>query len=167
MTLFHYCLFLLIVLLPACDQGLDPDAVSEPGFGGTITYAGAFPPADSLRDLRIVAVPYYPIDTLFQPIILKVVNGIIPFSADLRTAAVPGQSIPYSMFLKPKTYYYIAVVQQYGIDPFSQWKVVGVHTAAPADTVPKAVSVPDGMFVRNVDITVDFYRLPPQPFRVP
>ncbi|MBP9211291.1 MAG: hypothetical protein KBF97_00755 [Bacteroidetes bacterium] len=167
MTLFHSCLLVMLFSLSACDKGLDPNTVSEPGFGGTITYADVFPPSDSLRDLRLVAVPYYPIDTLFQPLILKVIDGVIPFSADLRASAGPGQSVPYSMFLKPKTYYYVAVVQQFGIDPFSHWKVVGVYTSSPTDTIPKVLNVADGTFVPNINISVDFYHLPPQPFRVP
>ncbi|NUN69090.1 MAG: hypothetical protein HUU02_05215 [Bacteroidetes bacterium] len=166
-TLLRTGTLLLFLFLSSCDKGLDPSNVSEPGFGGTITYAGPLPPPDSLRDLRIVAVPYYPIDTLFQPLIMKVLDGVIPFSADIRSSAVPGMTVPYTMFLKPKTYYYIAVVQQFGFDPFSQWKVVGVYTALPSDTIPQSLRIPDGTFVHDVNITVDFYNLPPQPFRVP
>jgi hypothetical protein len=154
-------------ILSGCDKGLDPNAVTEPGFGGMITYIGPLPPSDSLKDLRIVAVPYFPVDTLFQPLILKVIDGVIPFSGDIRSGAESGKSVPYEMFLKPQTYYYIAIVQQFGLDVFSQWKVVSVYQVSPSDPTPKVLKVEDGKFISNINFTVDFYRLPPQPFRVP
>lgn len=164
-------LFLTALFLTApfsgCDGGLDPDSVVEPGFGGTITYISRIPPPDSLKDLRIVAVPYYPVDTLFQPLIIKVIEGIIPFSADIRSGADSGKTVTYEMFLKPKTYYYIAIVQQYGIDVFSQWKVVSVFQQSPSDPTPRIITVEDGKFTKNIHFTVDFYNLPPQPFRMP
>ncbi len=157
-----------ILFLSACkEQGLDPNDAVEPGFGGTITVNGPIPPADSLFDLRIVAVPYYPIDTLVQPLILKVVGGEIPFSENYRPRIASGAVITYDLFVRPKTYHYIAVVQQYGIDVFSQWRVVGVYGQMNTSQTPLSVTVGDGKFIRNINITVDFYRLPPQPFRTP
>lgn len=164
--LFFAALFILS-LLNGCDEGLNPNNVTEPGFGGTISYVSKLPPADSLKDLRIVAVPYFPVDTLFQPLIFKIIDGIIPFSADLRSTADSGKTVRYEFFLKPQTYYYIAIVQQYGIDVFSQWRVVSVFQQSPTDPNPKTISVQDGKFSENVNFVVDFYHLPPQPFRVP
>lgn len=167
MTLFRSVISFLLLFWWGCDKGLDPTNVEDPGFGGTITYLGVRPPADSLRDLRIVAVPYFPLDSTFQPLIMNVVQGVIPFSSDLRTNIDSGKSVPYTMFVKPQTYYYIAVVQQFGLDPFSQWKVVGVYTMSPSSTIPKVLTISDGVFTPNINMTVDFDHLPPQPFRVP
>lgn len=166
-TLILFILSLSLLSVSGCNEGLDPTIVDEPGIGGTITYVSKLPPADSLKDLRIVAVPYFPVDTLFQPLILKVVEGIIPFSADIRSTADSGKKVPYELYLKPQTYYYIAVVQQYGIDVFSQWRVVSVYQQSPTDPTPKVLTVGDGKFIRDINFTVDFYHLPPQPFRVP
>ncbi len=149
------------------EQGLDPNDVTEPGFRGTISFISKRPPADSLKDLRIVAVPYFPIDTLFLPIILKVVEGTIPFGENITSKADSGTYHSYEMLVKPQVYHYIAVVQQFGPDVFSHWKVVGVHSFEQAPFLPKPVAVKDGVMSTGVDITVDFYNLPPQPFRVP
>ncbi len=157
-----------MLCIAGCDeQGLNPHDVVEPGFGGTITYISKKPPADSIRDLRIVAVPYFPVDTLFQPLILKVIEGVIPFSDDLRQTVDSGKTVHYDFFVKPKTYYYVAIVQQFGIDVFSQWKVVAVYSSTGNDSIPTPVIITDGVFKRNINFTVDFYNLPPQPFRVP
>lgn len=158
----------VIFLLSGCDEhGLNPDNVDESGFGGTISFVSKLPPPDSLFDIRIVAVPYFPVDTLFQPIILKVLDGVIPFSENFKQSADSGKTIRYELFVKPQTYYYVAVVQQFGIDVFSQWKVVSVYGYGPSDPNPKIIAVEDGKFTRNINFTVDFYDLPPQPFRVP
>lgn len=166
-TLFFYSTVFGLLILSGCDEGLDPNNVSEPGFGGSISFVSKLPPADSLKDLRIVAVPYYPVDTLFQPLIFKVIEGIIPFSADIRSSADSGKTVRYEFFLKPQTYYYIAIVQQYGIDVFSQWRVVSVFQQSSTDPTPKTLKILDGQFTNNINFTVDFYHLPPQPFRVP
>lgn len=164
-TLFSLLVFFI---LTGCDeQGLNPNDVSEPGFGGTISFVSKLPPPDSLKDLRIVAVPYFPVDTLFQPLIIKVIEGVIPFSENMISKADSGTTFSYEMFVKPQTYYYLAVVQQYGIDVFSQWKVVGVFGYIPSQINSKTIVVPDGKFVHGVNFTVDFYQLPPQPFKAP
>lgn len=168
MRQFSVLIFLALFLQNGCDeQGLNPNNVVEPGFGGTISFVSKIPGADSLRDLRIVAVPYYPIDTLFQPLILKVIDGIIPFSEDIRLKADSGKTIQYEIFVKPQTYYYVAIVQQYGIDVFSQWKVVSVFGHTITNPNPAAISISDGKFTGNINFVVDFYNLPPQPFKVP
>ncbi|MCK9409949.1 MAG: hypothetical protein WCX28_06690 [Bacteriovoracaceae bacterium] len=165
-TLLCSSVVFCILILDGCDEGLNPNNVSEPGFGGSITFVGSLPPADSLNDLRIVAVPYYPIDTLYQTLIIKVIEGVIPFSADIRSSVDSGKTVQYEMFLKPKIYYYVAIVQQYGQDVFSQWKVVSVYSVSPNDPSPKSLVIGDGKFTNNVNFTVDFYHLPPQPVRI-
>lgn len=168
MNRYSQLFFIGIILLIGCfDQGLDPNNVTEPGFGGSISYISRKPPSDSLRDLRIVAIPYFPIDTLFQPIILKVIEGTIPFSDDIRSTADSGRTIPYQFFVKPHVYYYVAIVQQFGIDVFSHWRVVSVYGVTPTDSLPKAIVVEDGKFSHDINFVVDFYHLPPQPFKVP
>ena len=162
-------LSILTVLFGAgcSEHGLNPDTFKDPGFSGTISFEGAIPPADSLRDLRVVAVPYYPIDTVFQTIILKIIEGTIPFGENISAKAVSGTSVRYEMQVKPQTYPYVAVVQQFGADVFSQWKVVSVFGLNKTGTVPGSVLVEDGKVTQNINFTVDFYNLPPQPFRIP
>jgi hypothetical protein len=153
-----------VALLPGCNEGLNPNDVTEEGFGGTITFASALPPPDSLRDLRVVAVPYYPVDTTFSSVLYKVTKGIIAHSPSRIEAGDAGTSISYALYVPPKVYYYIAVVQQYGSDVFTQWHVVAVYGTG---GTPKPVVVMKNSFVTGIDLTVDFYHLPPQPFRTP
>lgn len=162
--LFGVCLFSLL----GCDeQGLNPNDVSEPGIGGTITYISKLPPPDSLYDLRVVAVPYFPLDTTFQPLIFNVVEGIIPFSGDIRSTADSGKTVKYELYCKPQKYYYVAIVQQYGLDVFAQWRVVSVYGYSTANPNPQTITIVDGKFTPNINFVVDFYHLPPQPFRTP
>jgi hypothetical protein len=162
-------LSILAVLFNAgcSEQGLNPDTFKDPGFSGTISFESAIPPADSLRDLRVVAVPYYPIDTVFQTLILKIIEGTIPFGENISTKASSGTTMRYEMQVKPQAYPYVAVVQQFGADVFSQWKVVAVFGLNKTVTVPASVLVEDGKVTQNINFTVDFYNLPPQPFRIP
>ncbi|MDP1677166.1 MAG: hypothetical protein Q8L88_09890 [Bacteroidota bacterium] len=162
----YFIIFIFLVLV-GCDKGLTPvsNTVISPGFSGTITYKSPFPPTDSLIDLRIVAVPYYPVDTLFQDILLKVFSGEIAYSPNKLSTLDSGATASYEMLVTPKTYYYIAVVQQYGPSTFSQWRVVGVYGYSLASPTPKTVIVTDNKFISGINIDVDFYNLPPQPFK--
>ena len=150
-----------------CNEGLNPDSAVVEGFGGTITYISKIPPADSLRDLRVVAVPYYPIDTTFSSILLKVTQGIISYSPATIAAGDSGTVNHYQMVVKPGTYNYVAVVQQYGSDVFTQWKVVSVYGATHGTTAHAVVVVNNNTFIDHINFVVDFYHLPPQPFAVP
>ena len=154
------CCIVLFILCTGCDKGLAPIVVS-PGFSGTITYKSKFPPPDSLLDLRIIAVPYYPIDSSFQKIYDKVTSLVIAFSPEPLSTVTP--TIKYTMFVDPKTYYYVAVVQQYG--DYTQWRVVGIYCDSTVSNIPKSVTVSDGKYTEGIDINVDFYNLPPQPFK--
>jgi hypothetical protein len=160
---------LSLLLYSGCDQsGLNPDEYQEPGFSGTITFIGTIPPADSIRDLRIVAVPYYPVDTTFAELFDKIVNkGIIPFSESFSGNVAPSTTVAYAMNVKPQAYRYVAVVQMYGINFLNDWKVVSVFGYSPSDPNPKTVTVSDGIQTKGVNFVVDFYSLPTQPFKLP
>ncbi|MBP6672067.1 MAG: hypothetical protein KA247_02910 [Bacteroidetes bacterium] len=149
------------------EQGLNPETFTDPGFTGTISFIGAVPPPDSLLDLRVVAVPYYPIDTVFQTLILKIIEGTIPFGENISAHAAVGSTMRYEMLVHPQSYPYAAVVQQFGPDVFSQWKVVSVFGISIGNNTPGNVHVQDGKVTQNINFIVDFYHLPPQPFRIP
>lgn len=158
----------LLLMLAGCDHGgLDPTVTQEPGFSGQIQFLGRRPAVDSLKDLRVVAVPYYPIDTTFQLVILKVLDGTIAFGTELTSFAASDLPVRYELRVEPKTYPYVAIVQQYGADVFSQWRVVGVYGYSSAHPAPSPVMVRDGELTTSIDLTVDFDHLPPQPFRTP
>lgn len=163
-------LLLIVSLLSVgCEEeGLNPNEFQEPGFSGTITFIGSIPPRDSIDDLRIVAVPYYPVDTTVADLIDKILNKqIIPFSNSLSDKVSANSSVQYETFVKPQTYYYVAVAQLYGTNIFQDWRVVSIYGHTPSHPDPLPVIVVDGEMKKNINFTVDFYNLPPQPFKLP
>ena len=163
----HNYLFLVLLInlmQQGCEeQGLNPNNVSEPGFGGTISYISKIP-VDSLQDLRIVAVPYFPVDTTFEEVLAKIIDRVIAYSENITSTADSGKSVEYKLYVKPQTYSYVAIVQQYGSNELHDWRVVSVYGYSPSILNPKSVVVRDGDFTKGINFTVDFYNLPPQPF---
>jgi len=148
------------ILLVSCDHGLDPEqALGDPGFGGTISVRMAWPPPDSVRQLRVVAFRTYPPNE----VLTEVLNGTAVFSDEL-----PYGEAEISYTIQDPTFRgvfeYIAVAQNYGPDLFTQWRAVGVYTVTGDVQLPSPVDLGDGRFVEGIDIVVDFINLPPQPF---
>lgn len=163
-------LFVIVILLylSGCDQsGLNPNEYQEPGFSGSITFTGTIPPPSTLRDLRVVAVPYYPIDTLVSDFILKILSPvkIIAYSDDLSKNVSVETATQYQVFALPKTYYYIAVAQLFSEKIFEDWRVIGIYGYSENSPNPAPVVVVDGKMTKNINITVDFDHVPPQPFK--
>jgi hypothetical protein len=165
MKLICCSVLIAIVFLVACDGGLSLPPDIQPGITGTLTVQGAWPPPDSIQTLWIFASQIFPIDSA------KVVTGILENKIHLYPAI--DQSLPYNFrtqtfnfALPPGTYYYIGVLQRFGsslVDPKS-YKVVGVYTDPGNPLQPLTVQVKELEVVPGIDMTVDFYNLPPQPF---
>lgn len=151
----------MLLLIAACeDHGLSP--ITEggtPGIGGVIRVRSTWPPQDSVRDLRIAAFRNYPP----KDILTEVVSGTAVFS-DLLPYGV--DSIPYRIQSEAMNgvYGYVVVAQNYGPDPFQQWRAVGVYTITGDVTTPSPVDLASGRFLDGIDVDVDFINLPPQPF---
>ncbi len=161
-------LLLLFSLVPGCDTGLEP--LNEPsGFSGVIRYAN-WPPADSLRSLRLVAFETYPTDSAgILPALLSGRATVYPpiGGPDLPTFAV---ETPYvfttnGTTLQVKEYGYVAVAVQYGPNILTDWRPVGVYTTQPGTFDPSPVRVLLHRIVPGIDINVDFHNLPPKPWR--
>lgn len=152
---------LFALLLAACDEGLVPDPVDAEiaGFEGTLRVVSDWPPADSVRDLRVIAFREYPP----KDILSEVVGGTAVFSEPL---AYDSSTQAYRVQNAQLTgsFRYIVAAQQYGENLFQDWRVVGVFTVVNDVTQPGAIDLGSGRFVRDVDIRVDFRNLPPQPF---
>ncbi|MDI6779000.1 MAG: hypothetical protein QME25_02215, partial [Bacteroidota bacterium] len=67
--------------------------------------------------------------------------------------------------LQPDMYIYIAVAQAQGeiTDP-ANWKIVGIYSSDSLRIIPDQVNIEPGKFIENVNIHVDYDKLPPQPF---
>ena len=157
-VLFLFLLFAIFVV--ACDHGLSPEATDvDPGFGGTLTVTGDWPPADSVRDFRVVAFRNYPPEDILSEVIngSAVFSDELPYGEDRIEYAIQDESLEGS-------FAYIVVAQNFGEDPFQDWRAVGVYTLTGDVNAPSAVDLGSGTFFTPVDITVNFYDLPPQPF---
>lgn len=144
-------LFFLVYTGMGCDGGLAPP--DEPPVGtlhATITYEGAWPPADSLHDLRLVAMRFVPQDTsdFLQ------LNNLV-FSPRSLDYFVEHDTVVVAE-VDRGTYVYTGVAQQYDESIFA-WRPVGLYSEQngvfqirPGDTT----------FIR---IAVDFDHLPPFP----
>ena len=163
---FLFCIVVLIIphlfFFSGCENhGLSPnDASADPGFGGIITFISALPPSDSLKDLRVVAFRNYPP----QNIILDVTSGkaVYTDSTIAQTSVTVRYQIQNSNTIG--MFKYIVVVQQYGTNIFTDWRVVGVYSKINDKTVPGSIEISGNSFLDHIDIPVDFYNLPPQPF---
>lgn len=153
--------FAVTLYLSACDDhGLSPvSAVETPGFSGTITVRSTWPPQDSVMDLRIAAFRNYPPKDILSEIIngSAVFSDELPYGVDTLNYRVQGAELngPFA---------YVVVAQNYGPDPFMQWRAVGVYTLLGDVASPSPIDLGSGRFIRGIDVEVDFINLPPQPF---
>ncbi len=151
----------VLVFLASCDEGLTPDPIDNtvPGLGGLVTVVSAWPPADSVRDLRIVAFRNYPP----RDILTEVLGGTAIFSDQLQYDSsrqvyrIVGEELQGA-------FAYVVAAQQFGDNLFQDWRVVGVYTLSGDVNLPSPVDLEAGRYIDDVDILVDFNNLPPQPF---
>lgn len=158
-------LFVSAVILLSCEGGLTLPPDVEPGLAGLLTVQGTWPPLDSVKTLWIFASQIYPIDSS------KVASGIL--SNQILLYPSIAESLPYNFSsrnfnfaLPPATYYYVGVLQRFDInmlDP-NHYRVVAVYSDQATAGVPKAITVHDYEVISGVNLTIDFYNLPPQPF---
>lgn len=137
-----------LTALAGCDGGLAPPVDRGPGtIVAVVRYAGPWPRADSLVDLRFVAMPFTPRDTtdFLRLNELAVSPARLDANVAADTVVVPD--------VTPGTYVYAGVAQRYAASLFA-WRPVGL--------VDGAFAVRSGETTR-VALDVDFARLPPFP----
>ncbi|MBI3193193.1 MAG: hypothetical protein HYZ34_01855 [Ignavibacteriae bacterium] len=161
-TLILFVTCSIFIIQSGCDHGLAPEPVPPYGISGTI-YFSNWIPEDSVFQLRVVLFKSQPTN-----ILLDVLQGKAIFTDSLKPYGAA--SISYLLTVSPLPsgrFEYLAVALQYGANIFSDWRVVGVYTT-PADSGnPSSLFVPANEMLRNIDITVDFSNLPPQPKNSP
>ena len=142
---------LLIPLAAACDHGLvPPDEPPRGAIAGTVAYTGAWPPADSLADLRFVALRFFPRDTTD----FLQLNRLVFSPSRLRTGVE--RDTFFVVGVAAGTFVYSGIAQQYSPDLFA-WRPVGLYAA---DGGLFEVRAGETTFVH---IDVDFRNLPPFP----
>lgn len=152
-----------VVILCGCD-GLDPTVMPPPftGLSGTITYKGgpAAWPADSVYEVRVVvfdSIPKTP-----QKILPDIIAGKAIFTGQL-PVRVESSTYELAIYGTPRTFTYVVVAMRYGPDIAADWKMLTVVDIDGDPTRPASVHVEQNQRV-NIDFTVDFANLPPQPF---
>ena len=145
-----FLLLALLLIYTSCDHGLEPP--DAPPFGsirGTVTYVGPWPSLDSLRDLRFVALPFVPRDTL------DLFRDLSQFVFSERLAYyVPTDTFDtfFVDSVQAQHYVYSGVAQKFSQRLFD-WRPVGL-----ADLF----QVRPGE-VTELSIRVDFDNIPPFP----
>lgn len=148
-------LFLAAVacVVAACDHGLEPpDAPPTGAIRGVVTYlhTEAWPPPDSLRDLRFFALPFVPRDSIdfFRDLNLLVFSDRLQAGVARDSFLVGG--------VEARVYVYSGVAHQFTSN-LLDWRPLGLYEAdggvfevRPGDTT-------------DLTITVDLQNLPPFP----
>jgi hypothetical protein len=159
---------LLLFSFSGCDEEIGP--LNEPsGFSGVIRFKN-WPPADSVRDLRLVAFASYPIDS--AGVLLTLLSGGgAAYPAIGQRFPMFVDSLPYLFTttngtnLQVKSYEYIIIAQQFGPNILSDWQPAGVYTTTPGSFAQASMRVLLHRITPGIDVEVDFHRLPPKPWR--
>ena len=158
-----WSLVLLLFLFLTCDHGIEPgnESSSLTGISGTV-YFSNWPPADSIKLLKIVVFYNFPPKNILS----EVINDSAFVYPPSLTESLPYgvDSLQYQLELNPGTYGYISIAQQYGPDVFNDWRAAGQYSVNRNDSLPVAVTIEQGKLLKDIDIFVDFINLPIQPF---
>jgi hypothetical protein len=162
MRAFYYIFILFLTLcLNACQEGLTPEFGKKEAniYGKLIVVSGinSWPPPDSALELRVVAFKEYPP----KDIIGEILSGNAYFTDTLPRFV---DTIPFSLKIDtpPVELKYIVGALRYG--SILEWKVIGVYTTDTSSKNPTSIYVKRGDVINDVNIFVDFYNLPKQPF---
>jgi hypothetical protein len=153
-------IFLLLIFLISCQEGLEPKLIPNSYIGGIITFKGgsnSWP--DTVTALRVVAFKNDNPEVFFE----EIAQGNAYF--DFASLPIRVDSIEWKINIPdpPVELKYIAVALQPTSDILKQI-VVGVYTISGDKTLPSWVKVDIGDTFNNLNIEVDFDDLPPQPF---
>lgn len=162
-------LLIILILSYSCNHGISPlpEQLEVSGFEGTIFFVSSWP--DSIKRTHLVIFK----DPLLQPsdfVItnLKFISNEIPFGvqsyhfSSLDSAIIPPSPGPF----EPGEYAYVAVAHQ-TTEQLSlarkDWFVSGVYYTNNDTTKPGILIIEKNKITRNVNIRVDFNKLPTQP----
>lgn len=154
-------LILFAIFTSACQEGLDPTQKEEAVISGNVIIVSgrdSWPIPDSALELRVVGFQNYPP----QNILDEIINGKA-FISDTLPRFV--DTIPFKLQIEkpPVEIGYLVAVLRYGT--IYEWKVIGVYSDEMTfERKPKRIYVTKGAKLENININVDFYNLPKQPF---
>ncbi len=162
----HYIKYLLVfvVILVACDHGIDPGDIEPPvqGISGTIYYSN-WPDQSTLLDLRLIVFKNYPPVNIFHEVTHG--NAIVhPQLGSPENLPYEADSTDFIVALAQGTYNYVVIAQQYGPEILEDWRAVGQYDTTLQDTIPTAIIIEKNSLLDGINIVVDFDSLPGQPF---
>ena len=155
---------LILVILFACDHGIDPEDVEAPlqGVSGTIYYHN-WPQQSTLLDLRLIVFKNYPPVNIFSEITQG--NAVVhPPLGSPDNLPYFEDSTDFTVTLEEGYYGYVVVAQQYGPDILKDWRAVGQYDTTLHDTIPTAITIEKDSPLEGINVIVDFDSLPGQPF---
>lgn len=154
---------LLSAFLSSCDGGLDPTTVpDETIVVGTVEFVGAsaaWPPADSVKEVRVVGFRSFPPEDLISEVLSgkAFISDTLPTFTDFATFRLElSKPIPSEL-------QYIAVALRFGDNLFEDWRVVGVYATEANHKQHRALPIQPGA-TNTANIKVVFSDPPPQPF---
>jgi hypothetical protein len=147
------------ILFLGCDRGLapPPPALTKPVISGTIRFAGAKPPCDSVRTLAVV-ISQNPAPFSVSDIITQF--GIKIFGYIIEPCSF--KDTTYSFTLAPGTYSYLGVAQRYDTSLYNDWRIIGF--AHDEQDSAQNFTLKYGDNIKGVDIRVRFDSSSRQPF---
>ncbi|MGE5480725.1 MAG: hypothetical protein ACM3U1_09905 [Chloroflexota bacterium] len=152
-------IFALSMLAWACEGGLEPRSGDQRAFiKGKITIRGTRPPADSLKELRAVALRIFPANNLLE----QILTGQADFSPS--SLPIDKDEFEYVLEIKapPTEIMYFGIAINYG-GPLD-WKPGAVYGAVAAgDTTHTSFIIKPGE-TKRIDLILDFDNLPHNPF---
>lgn len=131
----------LLLIYVGCDHGLEPpDQAPLGSIRGTITYVdhpAAWPPRDSVVDLRFFALPFVPCDTLdlFRDLNQLVFSDRLAYRVPIENFAVDS--------VEAQLYLYSGVAQQFSRN-LLDWRPVGLvdfYQVRPGEEVELSITV--------------------------
>jgi hypothetical protein len=152
-----------LFFLISCDGGLSPNPVIQKSYiTGTIYYkngASAWPPKDSVFEVRVIAFKNYPPGN----ILTEIINKNAYFTMDTLRLFVDSNKYKIEVPEIPVTLKYIVAAIRYD-SSILHWKAIGVYTKTGDVNSPAQLDFPTPKSFENININVDFQNLPPQPF---
>ncbi|MBZ0243968.1 MAG: hypothetical protein K8F24_12175, partial [Bacteroidales bacterium] len=123
MKKYLYILIIYSIIFVGCNEGLAPPELSEKTtVKGIVFYKDGeanWPPADSIKDLRVAAFKDYPP----KDIINEILSGNAYFTAESLPINASSSTFSLDIYDAPTEINYVAVAQNYG--GIMEWRALG------------------------------------------
>ncbi|ROL58273.1 hypothetical protein D9V84_00650 [Bacteroidetes/Chlorobi group bacterium Naka2016] len=154
-----FTFFLIALIFIACQEGVSPADGERESFvsGKLIVISGktSWPSPDSAKELRIIVVPEYPP----YNILADILEGRA-FLSDTLPRFI--NTIPYQVKIQktPMESAYILASLRFGT--IIQQRMIGFYKKNLESKIPDKLYIDKGVYLKDLDIFIDFYNLPEQ-----